>query len=149
FDGVNRSTFTPMPMRANADFNPFVPPSPAATNSSMMDKIRLTLDATVKIDKESTGPMDKFLEGMLKDGDRTIHLRILVTKDKMDANVVLSPGELPVGAWIVGIEDYLQDQPSIVRFYVREYGILVTTADRAPKDAIPVSEFWRRSKAAE
>jgi hypothetical protein len=144
----NKGTFAPFPM-ANI-YSPVGPFTPAASNSNMMEKIRTALDGTIKIEKETNAPIQKILETMLKkDGDRNVPFRCLIKQEKADANVILMPGELPVGAWIVAIEDYLQDQPHIVRFYVREYGILVTTADRAPKDAIPVSEFWRRSKGVE
>jgi hypothetical protein len=50
----------------------------------------------------------------------------------------LMEAELPLGAWLLAVEDLSPD----VRFVVREYGVLVTTKDRVPEGAVSLRAFW-------
>src|SRR5207237_8373668 len=53
--------------------------------------------------------------------------------------VDLMAGELPLSAWLLAVEDAVPE----LRFVVREYGLLVTTKDRMPEDAVRLREFLR------
>jgi hypothetical protein len=51
--------------------------------------------------------------------------------------------ELPVGAWFQLFQDF---NGGVI--YVREYGLLFTTKEAAPPDALTVTLFWKQSRAA-
>src|SRR5262245_34558519 len=138
FDYTNKGTFTPLPM-TNVTYNPVASTSSAASNSNMMDKIRAALDKPVKIMANGEVPLQS-LPGELGTG-ADIPFRFFLRNGADKVMVSLSKGELPLGAWLVAVQD---EHPDIV-FLAREYGILVTARDRAPKDAIPIADFWRRA----
>jgi hypothetical protein len=66
---------------------------------------------------------------------------------------IVSDGEeLPVGAWFQMLEDALSEfgnSPQRVRFYVREYGVLLSPISLAPPDAPTLHDFWKRKPAPE
>jgi hypothetical protein len=141
---VGKGTFNPIPM-TNAPFTtPGAPATPAAS-LNMIEKIRAALDKPIKVEKEVSNGTVKAVSTYLRDQvAKDLQFRFLLDQNASNSSVTLEPGELPFGAWLISVQD---EVPNLV-FVVREYGILVTTRERAPKDAIPVAEFWRSSKAA-
>ena len=67
---------------------------------------------------------------------------------------IVSEGEeLPVGAWFQLFEDHavIAQRGSTAerfRFYVREYGLLISSTTTAPPDAPPLMEFWKQKPPA-
>jgi hypothetical protein len=139
---AGRGTFTPLPT-VNSPASPGAAPT-AAGSSNMIEKIRTALDKSVKIEKELQNVYIQDALTYLHDlAAKDIPFRTLV-KNSERTTVSLMPGELPLGAWLIAIQD---EVPDLV-LYVREYGILATARERAPKDAITVAEFWRNAQAA-
>jgi hypothetical protein len=108
------------------------------------DRIRAALDKPVKLGaKGEQVTFAKALEVFKKDAG----LDVPVRNSYPGLNPIMSEGEeLPVGAWFQMFADFnkgTQMFSTEARFLVREYGLLVTTKESAPSDAITVSEFWK------
>ncbi|MFL5339671.1 MAG: hypothetical protein ACJ8F7_05840 [Gemmataceae bacterium] len=120
---------------------------PEVKPGSMTEKIRSALDKPVKIDKPYSGSVKDILE-WLQDFSRQrnaaeIPFRMLPRQKMDDTAIELMTGELPLSAWLLAIEDSAPD----LRIVVREYGLLVTTKDRMPEDAVRLREFLRSTAA--
>jgi hypothetical protein len=50
--------------------------------------------------------------------------------------------DLPLGAAL----EYLEDSLTDYTFVMREYGLLLTVADRVPPGAVPLRDFWKRGR---
>ena len=72
-----------------------------------------------------------------------VPFRLLVTPAIQAQKIQIMTGELPVAAWLQMFEDSVPN----LRFTVREYGILITTQERAPEGTMTVQDFWKRKKA--
>ena len=145
FDYRGKSVYTPIPMAESLKWD-LAGGGKAAGGSSMIEKIRAALDKPVKVDKPFHDvPVQDVLAYLRDAAAKDVPFRALIgtAGHPQQVPVSLMPGELPLAAWLIAI----QDEASDLVFLVREYGILVTTRERAPKDAIPVAEFWRSSKA--
>jgi hypothetical protein len=66
-------------------------------------------------------------------------VRILASPDvhKAEAVDLEFPHPVPLGAVIQALEDV-----EGCRFFIRQYGLFVTTAKQTPPGAIPLHEFW-------
>ncbi len=143
--GAGNRTFIPMVIE-NGLYN--LAANSASGNSSMIEKIRAVLDKQIPIAhaiNELT--LESVLTRLRDAAGKEVPFRILLgnsSPNPQKFTVSLMPGELPLAAWLIAVQD---ENPNLV-FLVREYGILVTTRDRALKDAISVADFWRSSKAA-
>jgi hypothetical protein len=122
------------------DYSNIAPPAKAAAGS-MSERIVIALDKPIKIepwkDSMTVGELIEYLQKKTED----VPLRFLATA-KAREPVQMMKGDLTLGAWLQALEDSV---PELV-FMVRDYGILVTTRDRAPRDAETLRQFWRRAK---
>lgn len=105
---------------------------------SVAERVRVALDVPVKIGKTEG---DLALAEVLKllqpaKGEPVPYL--VQPGAKSVKAFALMEAELPLGAWLLAVEDSSPD----VRFVVREYGVLVTTKDRIPEGAVPLRAFW-------
>jgi hypothetical protein len=107
----------------------------------MADRLKAALDKTVKISESPEElPLREALDYLFKRAAIDVPVRFLGKLD--DKAVGLMKGELPVGAWLQAFEDAVPD----ARFVVRDYGILVTTRERAPEGSMTVSQFWKQGE---
>lgn len=99
------------------------------------DRVRAALDKKVSLGaKGQTVSFEKAMEMIKAETGLDVPVR---TGFKIVG--VETQGEaIPVGAWFQLFADYNSD----LRFLVREYGILVTTKELAPPDAVTVTQFW-------
>lgn len=124
---------------------PFVaPPQQNSAKGPIPERIRAALDKVVKLAPK--GEQVTFVQAMeifKKEAGLDAPLR----NNYAGLNPILSEGEeLPVGSWFQMFADFNKGtklQPSEARFLVREYGLLITTKELAPPDALTVTEFWK------
>lgn len=139
-----KGTFNPFPM-TNAPFTTSGAPAAPAASLNMIEKIRAALDKPIRMEKGIANGAVREVSIYLRDQvAKDVQFRFLLDQNVSNASVTVEPGELPFGAWLISIQD---EVPNLV-FVVREYGLLGTTRERAPKDAMTVAEFWRNTKAA-
>ena len=113
--------------------------------ASIADKLNDSLSRPLKIENYKSTPTVQSLLRHLKDHRlKDVPMRVMFHHDEKVQNVVveLVGGELPVGAWLTVVQDSAPE----LRFVIREYGLLVTTADRVPPDGMLLGEFMRRAK---
>ncbi len=123
-----------------ATYNPRVN-APAA---SIADKITEALKKPIKIEKDRRDTVKNALNFLKQQGLKDVPVRMLASEHKVfEMPAELMAGELPLSAWLQAVQDSAPE----LRFVVREYGLLVTTADRAPPDGLLLGEFLRRTKA--
>jgi hypothetical protein len=126
------------------------------------DRVRAVLDKPLKLGaRGETVTFEKALEAFRKVGlDVPVRgsLPLVDAPDPKNPNefkaqpvAIVSEGEeLPVGAWFQLFEDNAVaagrngGRPARYRFYVREYGLLVSATDAAPPDAPPLVDFWKQ-----
>ena len=126
------------------------------------DRIRAALDKPVKLGaKGEKVTFEKAMETFKKDAELDVPVRgtypvrtILnpkKTNEWLDQPIeIVSEGEeLPVGAWFQLFEDNAvfaqRSGPATrYRFYVRDYGLLISSTDVAPPDAPALTDFWKQ-----
>jgi hypothetical protein len=111
-----------------------IPLQPKA--GSMTEKAMVFLDKPVTFEKPADIPLKDVLEFIHDAAKSEVPFRILATTG--EKRCTLMTGSLPVGAWLLALEDESPD----LRFAVREYGILVTTKDRVPEGATLLRNAW-------
>jgi hypothetical protein len=134
-----------------------------ALKGPIPDRLRAALDKPVKLGaKGEKITFEKALEVFKKEAGLDVPVRGRYptwprVKSKttnelqtLPIELTLEGEELPVGAWFQLFEDNaVLAQPSTpVRFYVREYGLLISYADTAPPDAPSLTEFWKQKPPA-
>ncbi|MCI0701504.1 MAG: TolC family protein [Planctomycetia bacterium] len=131
------------------------------------DRIRAALDKNVKLGaKGEKITFEKALEVFKKEAGLDVAVRgtypmrpIVDPKNpggiqNRPIEIVLEGEELPVGAWFQLFEDnaVFMTRTGMIhrrfRFYVRDYGLLITSADTAPPDAPSLTEFWKQKLPA-
>jgi hypothetical protein len=114
----------------------------AGVRASMADKIRKALDTPVNVNFDAT-PLRDALE-YFENRVGGVSFRIISGEANLkDQPLDLSLKEkVSLGAAIQGIQDSLPD----IRFAVRDYGVLVTSKERLPPDAVLLLDFWKAGK---
>jgi hypothetical protein len=135
-----------------------------AVKGPIPERIRAALDKPVKLGPKGTKfTFPQALEVLEKEAGWDVPMR-----GRFPVRVVPGPGnlrqelieitsegeELPVGAWFQLIEDNAivsrpNEPPVRFRFYVREYGVLISPVDFAPPDAPTLTEFWKHKPPAQ
>jgi len=118
-----------------------------AAGTSIPNKLRDAMAKPIKFEKEIKNvPVADVLEMLKQRGLSDVPLRVMLASTKGQTTqtpVDLMAGELPLSAWLVAVQDSVPE----LRFVVRDYGLLVTTVDRAPPDGILLADFLRRPVA--
>jgi hypothetical protein len=114
------------------------PPATPAVGSAA-ERLRKALDVPVRM-QVSNQPLADVLH-YLEEKAPGLAFRILDAKDKQvsELAVSLTLHEVPTGA----VLQALQDSFPGLSFVVREYGVLVTWADRVPPGALRLDSFWK------
>jgi len=138
---------------------------PQTVKGPIPDRIRATLDKPVKLGaKGEKVTFEKALEVFKTDAGFDVPVRgTFPTRPVVDPKnpnevqnrpiEIISEGEtLPVGAWFQLFEDNAvfvnRSSTTRFRFYVREYGLFLSSTDAAPPDAPGVIEFWKQKPVA-
>jgi hypothetical protein len=136
----------------------------AAVKGPVADRLRAALDKPVKLGARGEKvTFEKALAVFKKDAGLDVPIRgtypdrPLVDPKKPNEiqaqpiEIVSEGEELPVGAWFQLFEDIsVSGAPARrFRFYVREYGLLISATDDAPPDAPPLLDFWKRKPEPE
>lgn len=133
----------------------------AAMKGPIPDRVRAALDKPVKLGaKGEKVALDKALEAFKKEAGLDVPVRgtlpAVPAPDPKNPNefknqpIEIAPDgeELPVGAWLQLFEDsaVLTNGTNVTRyrFYVRDYGLLISATDTAPPDAPTLTEFWKQ-----
>jgi hypothetical protein len=114
--------------------------SPApAVKAPMLDRVKKLLDKEVEFQADQAVP--EALHRLLEVAETDIPLRLLLPKTEF--GTVSLRAKMPLGAWFQAIED---SDPG-VWIVVRDYGLLLTTSDRAPDGALRVQDLWKGNYA--
>lgn len=114
----------------------------ASVQAPMAERIRAALNKPVKIDTSKVDvPFHEAVGLVIQKAGVDVPFRPVGKLE--NAPILFTAGELPLGAWLQALED-----ASEARFVVRDYGILITTANRIPQGAITVQEFWKQGDKA-
>jgi hypothetical protein len=124
-------------------FGPSMPP-PSMPQPSMADKLRVALDATIKLTPVKDKPLAEVLNSLRTHAKSVPFLVHLGEKAEEPVSLSLE-GEVQLGAAFQALEDVVPG----LKAYVREYGILVTLDEQQPEAAMPLVEFWRKKAPAE
>jgi len=112
------------------------PQPPAVPGAN--EKLRAALDTPVKLTEElGEFGVQEAIAMLCERATKGIIVRNGLAPNHAH-NVTLPKGELPLGAWLMLVEDSSPD----VRIVVREYGLLITPADRTPEGAMPLRGVW-------
>jgi hypothetical protein len=112
---------------------------PAAPGSTP-DKLRKALDQRVTLSYSARPLAEVVKEFEQKHGVPFI----LATKVLGETKVTMQINDSPFGAALEMLEDTLPN----VHFAVRDYGVLLTAAERLPPGAVPLYTFWKSRAAA-
>ena len=136
-----------------------------AVKGPIPDRVRAALDKSVKLGaKGEKVTFEKALAAFKKDAGLDVPVRgSYPTRPIFDPKkpnefqnqpieIVSEGEELPVGAWFQLFEDSATFTTGNItrrfRFYVREYGLLISSADNAPPDAPSLTDFWKQKPPA-
>jgi hypothetical protein len=111
-----------------------------AAPGSIPDKLRKALDQRVTLGYNARPLAEVVKEFQEKHGVPFV----LGTKTLVETKVTLQINDSPFGAALEMLEDTLPN----VHFAVRDYGVLVTSAERLPPGAVPLYTFWKSRAAA-
>lgn len=118
---------------------------------SPVEQLRVALDKQVKLDRGRV-TVNAALDRLLQAASLTIRVKIPRAlwdprdKHPQELSIDLSAAEMPLGSWLQLISDEVSDDYRIMKrhdFYVRDYGLLLTTPEAAPPGAVPLSVFWK------
>jgi murein DD-endopeptidase MepM/ murein hydrolase activator NlpD len=110
----------------------------------MADRIRKALDKTVKID-QPFGISLRDVPRWLRDNGADVPFLSQFQRKKDDPVEIHLTGEITLGAAFQA----LQDSVPGLRFFVREYGILITLDNAGPENGKLLLDFWREAKSNE
>ena len=104
----------------------------------------ITLTAAVDYISDLHGIGFFFDKMAFREANEWANKKRLTNEDATKMLVNLTVSDVHVAAALQAIEDQLK----VVRFVVRDYGILVTTEEGMPKDGVSVKKFSRRTGSA-
>ncbi len=115
------------------------PPAPRPVQGPLAERIRKALDQPVSL---------RVTEGSVADvlrllGEQEPGLTVkYVPRAGAGPKLTFEVKDLPLGAALQYLEDSLPDYVIVIR----EYGLLLTVADRAPPGAVPLHDFWKKPR---
>ncbi|HQR09478.1 MAG TPA: hypothetical protein PLN21_21830 [Gemmatales bacterium] len=138
-----------------------VPDKTDAVSADVVEQLKSKLATRVKLDKQTNIDMEQAFQKVTEGAGLKVRVRLPVTENKTlyknITRLTLEAGEYPLRTWLQLIVDemnsYQVDPGTLGQggvkgyvLYVREYGLLLTTRDLAPPDAITVQELWKQSQ---
>jgi len=128
-----------------------------ATNT--IDQLKLKLEVKVKLDKQTNLDLEQAFQKVTEGAGIKLRIRLPITENKIIYKEVthfdFDASEYPLHTWLQLIVDEMnsyqalsapqrQETPKRFDLYVREYGLLLTSRDLAPPDAMTVQELWKQ-----
>lgn len=135
--------------------------SDTGTAAGILDQLKSKLVVRVKLDKQTNIDMEQAFQKVTEGAGLKVRVKLPVTENKtMYKNITrinLEASEFPLYTWLQLIVDEMNSyqvdpgtrgQEGVKGYvlYVREYGLLLTTRDLAPPDAITVQELWKQTQ---
>ena len=150
--------------RANEDVITNLRANTDAGTANTIDQLKIHLDSKVKLEKQTNLDLEQAFQKVTEGGAgvqgagescpsrRTRRCTEMVTYVDLEAK-----SELSLHTWLQLIVDEMnsfqtmsaplrQETPKRFDLYVREYGLLLTSRDLAPPDAITVQELWKQAR---
>ena len=124
-----------------------------------IDQLKNHLEVKVKLDKQTNLDLGQAFQKATDGAGIKVRVKLPITENKTMYKVVthfdLEANEYPLHTWLQLIVDEMnsfqtmsapqrQETPKRFDLYVREYGLLLTSRDLAPSDAITVQELWKQ-----
>lgn len=108
---------------------------------SMTQRILKVMDTPVKVSRELVDlPVSEVLHFIHESSEaENIPFRLLMP-DLEDTPISVSEGELPLGAWLLLIEDIMPEGKLTI--YIRPYGLLFTSSKIPPEGAVRLRDVW-------
>ncbi len=147
-------------LNANEVYSPLRVNSDTGTPGSI-DQLKINLEVKVKLDKQTNLDLEQAFQKVTDGAGVKIRVRLPITENKTMYKVVthfdLEASEYPLHTWLQLIVDEMnsfqtmsapqrQETPKRFDLYVREYGLLLTSHDLAPPDALTVQELWKQAR---
>jgi hypothetical protein len=121
-----------------------VPVQVELTQGAMADKIRKALDTPVTVDFHGA-PLSEVLR-FFEDRMGVSFHNVLPRNPRETDQLNLHLTRVPLGAALQALEDTFDQH---LCFVVRDYGILVTTREKAPRGAMLLHDFWKKNPGQE
>jgi len=124
-----------------------------------IDQLKNHLEAKVKLDKQTNLDLEQAFQKVTEGAGVKVRVKLPITENKTlykgVTHLDLDASEYPLHTWLQLIMDEMntyqamaapqrQETPKRFDLYVREYGLLLTSRDLAPSDAITVQELWKQ-----
>lgn len=138
-----------------------VPDKSDTGTKDIQEQLKAKLGTRVKLDKQTNIDMEQAFQKVTEGAGLKVRVKLPVTENKtMYKNITrinLDASEFPLHTWLQLIVDEMNSyqvdpgtrgQEGVKGYvlYVREYGLLLTTRDLAPPDAITVQNLWKQSQ---
>jgi len=149
------------------ELNPVFEVSRAASVKSVvvatdvMSQLMAKLGTRVQLEKQTGLNLEQAFQKVTEGAGLTVRVKLPITENKQVYKVItqidLDANDYPLRTWLQLIVDEMNNQqamtakqsndtPKRYELYVREYGLLLTSRDLAPPDAITVQELWKQSQ---
>jgi hypothetical protein len=114
--------------------------NPGTVQPPMAERIKIALEKPIQLGEIKEASLTDVVNVLTKKVDGGITFRAVAN----NAKISLEKGEMPLGAWLQMVEDSIDG----LRFVVRDYGILATSAASVPEGALTVQQFWKQQEKA-
>jgi hypothetical protein len=115
------------------------PAAPRPVQGPIADRLRRALDAPVSL-RVTEGGVGDVLR-LLREKEPALNIKF-VPSPVAPQKLTFELKDLPLGAAL----EYLEDSLPNYAIVVREYGLLLTPADRVPPGAVSLHDFWKRGR---
>lgn len=132
-----------------------------AVAADVLSQLKAKLATRVKLEKQFNLNLEQAFQKVTEGAGLKVRVKLPITENKQVYKVVtqidLEANDYPLRTWLQLIVDEMNNQqamtarqsndsPKRYELYVREYGLLMTSRDLAPPDAITVQELWKQSQ---
>jgi hypothetical protein len=146
--------------RANEDLTRAIRINSDAGAANTIDQLKTHLDSKVKLEKQTNLDLEQAFKITTEGAGLKLRVKLPIFENKAlyksTTRLELDSNEYPLHTWLQLIVDEMnsfqtmsapqrQETPKRFDLYVREYGLLLTSRDLAPPDAMTVQELWKQA----
>lgn len=132
-----------------------------AGTADVIAQLKAKLGTRVKLEKQSSLNLEQAFQKVTEGAGLKVRVKLPINENKVLYKVVtqveMEASDYPLRTWLQLIVDEMNNQqamtaqqgketPRRYELYVREYGLLLTSRDLAPPDAITVQDLWKQSQ---
>ena len=132
-----------------------------ANTDNTLDQLKSHLGTRVKMEKQNSLNLEQAFQKVTEGAGLNVRVKLPITENKALYKVItqvdIEASDYPLHTWLQLIVDEMNNQqamtaqqgkemPRRFELYVREYGLLLTSRDLAPPDAMTVQELWKQAR---